>query len=352
MTMHETLPLLNMEGPLDFLGQSWAQDRFPHALIFKGPAGVGKKAFGRWLAWKLLQGQGVSPSAQPEIAEADPVYRRLVGGGHGDFLEVSPGEREISTEQAQKVVTFFQKKPMEGAWRVVLVDQAQKMNRFGANKILKILEEPPEKCLLILCVDAGGALLPTLSSRCQEVAFTSLAREEFRQILSRLMEENLKPEEEGFLYRLSNGSPGFAAQIYEAQGHQMMREFLGTFVAFNGQMQPIISFVRQWEKKANEAAYSLFPQLIFTWMDHGLRGLLEKQITGLTTYEQAALKQFRNREHILQCMTALLQSPPFFKRSDVFYLDRGATLYTFFDKLFFTGATWQSHSTSRPLFSM
>ena len=92
------------------------------------------------------------------------MFRRLAIGSHADVLTIErlvdpktkKQKREIAVEQVRAVAGFLHLTPAEGGWRVVVVDGADDMNRNSANALLKVLEEPPQRAILLLTADAPG----------------------------------------------------------------------------------------------------------------------------------------------------------------------------------------------------
>lgn len=153
---------------------AFARGRPHHAWLLTGPRGVGKAAFAvRAAAW-VLSGAPASPGILG-LDPASPVARRVAAHTHGDakILERAwDDERkrmraEIVVDQVRDLGRFFAHAAGEGAYRVVVVDPADELNRNAANALLKLLEEPPAGVMLFLVSQAPGALLPTIRSRCR-----------------------------------------------------------------------------------------------------------------------------------------------------------------------------------------
>ena len=126
------------------------------------------------------------------VPAASGVFRRVASGGHADLLVVEraydPRRRrlrsEIVVEDTREIAAFLRLTAAEGGWRVVIVDGADEMNRSAANALLKILEEPPRRALLLLVAHSPGRLLPTIRSRCRRFPMTPLPP----SVVSRLLE--------------------------------------------------------------------------------------------------------------------------------------------------------------------
>lgn len=216
--------------------------RFPHALIFSGLEGIGKATMAFRLARYLLKkddGQAALFGAAEDAASAqslsvspeDPVFARVASGGHPDLLTVErqfdeKNERRkpaLDVEQARKIAPFLRMTASDGGWRLVIVDDADTMNRNAQNAILKILEEPPPRSLIILIAHRAGSLLPTIRSRAQIVPFQPLSD----GIVARLLDTahpELEQADRALLADLAEGSIGAALRMAGEGGGTLIRQ--------------------------------------------------------------------------------------------------------------------------------
>jgi DNA polymerase-3 subunit delta' len=218
--------------------------RLPHALLISGPRGIGKATLAFRLARFVLTPQTVSLFGDAPPGEmtgeglwTDPesgVFRRIAAGGHADILTVERAfdprrkrlRNEIVVADTREIGNFLHLTPAEGGWRVVIVDGADAMNRNAANALLKILEEPPRRTLLLLVAHSAGRLLPTIRSRCRRFPLAPLSSDTVRDLLAR-HRPDLAPADAAAIVALSGGSIGAALDLVEAGGVELYRAALG-----------------------------------------------------------------------------------------------------------------------------
>ncbi|MHB1512420.1 MAG: DNA polymerase III subunit delta' [Acidiferrobacter sp.] len=145
----------------------------PHALLFCGPAGIGKRQFAERLSVRLV--------CERETACGTCRACHLASGGnHPDILVLrrEEGKTEITVDQARALNEFLVLTPHLAPRRVALIADADHLNRSASNALLKTLEEPPAGNYLLLVSDSPARLLPTIRSRCQRIVLPRPTTEE------------------------------------------------------------------------------------------------------------------------------------------------------------------------------
>jgi DNA polymerase-3 subunit delta' len=165
-----------------------AARRVPGALLFTGEEGVGKKQFALELARALncrtpvgLEACGACPSCKrimqfvlPSSDDKD-AHRKIIWSAHTDVGLVRAYNRAVLVDAMRDLEREANFRPYEGAARVFLIEEADKLNEASSNALLKTLEEPPATSHLILLTSRPATLLPTVRSRCQTIRFSPLA---------------------------------------------------------------------------------------------------------------------------------------------------------------------------------
>jgi DNA polymerase III subunit delta' len=198
----ETLQWFGHEEAERTLLDAYRGGRMPHAWLIGGPPGIGKAT----LAYRMARFVLAHPdAAAPEVRSAtslalasDHRAARLVSAqGHPDLLvlERRPGESGalrtvIAVEDVRRLVPFLGSTAGEAGWRVVVVDSADELNAAGANALLKLLEEPPRRCLFLIVSHAPGRLLATIRSRCRRLLLRPLASADIAHALGAVLGRN------------------------------------------------------------------------------------------------------------------------------------------------------------------
>lgn len=180
--------------------------------MLTGPRGIGKAT----LAYKLA---------------------RMVYGNVGDFFIIDqsrnidkdgkskPDGKEISVYTVRGMIDKMQLSSMSGAWRVVLIDSLDELNKAASNAILKLLEEPPEKTLFLLVVHQLANVLPTVRSRARVEKMHPLSISELRDLCIKFMPDADVSSE---ILRLSNGSFGKIADMKRSGGDVIYDDLIET----------------------------------------------------------------------------------------------------------------------------
>ena len=207
-----------------------AEEKFPHAVIFSGSEGIGKKKIAETCAAVLLceNASGGEPCGVCENCKL------ISAGSHPDFYVVEPEStkttKNIKIGQIRTLQAEASLRPVQAERRVVLIDGAEFMNNAAANCLLKTLEEPPSQTIFILLSANRAGLLLTLRSRCRTVNFDKLTTEE---ILSELLRREIETDKAKKISVVADGSLGRALNLAESGGYELRESALDLVERFS-----------------------------------------------------------------------------------------------------------------------
>ena len=258
--------ILGQREPKRRLRRLLETDRLPHALLFSGSEGVGKRRTAEALAATLLCS---SPAAGHPCGTCESC-RAFSRGIHPDFFFVVPeavgkGARSIRIEAMRALGSALARPPELAPRQVALIDDAQRMNEAAANSFLKTLEEPTGDVVFLLVTGMRAALLDTIVSRCLEIPFGPLALPELSEVLHR---HGVEAEEAAALAALANGSAGRALALH-VEGALRRREEAVSLLARLPQIPPLSLWAegKKWGALSREEAGEWLRSLRLTLRD-------------------------------------------------------------------------------------
>ena len=215
--------IFGQAAAIDWLTRAYRADRLPHGLVFAGPAGVGKATTAGALGKLFLCERPAADAAAP--CGACDSCRVFDSGNHPDWHVVTKelirfhdktGKSkgiELSINVIRpELVEPASRKPAMNVGKVFVVEQADTMNPPAQNALLKTLEEPAGRTLIVLLTDQPDALLPTIRSRCQAVRFAAL---DPARSAAELAKRGIDPELGKRAAAYANGSLGTALKWIE-----------------------------------------------------------------------------------------------------------------------------------------
>ena len=273
--------LINQERPIRILTTLLQNGTLPHALLFTGTAGVGKQAAADALAMACnCQGaipefHAEDPSGQTPANSSGSINsiavnacgvckscRKIAAGNHPDIIRIKPAGHFIKIDQIRSLLQNLAMKPYEATTRFAILSEAQAMNAAASNALLKILEEPPQRSMLILIADQKSDLLPTIVSRCQHVGFNPIPKE----IIAAWLENKhgLEQPAADILAAMDNGSFSKAQMMIKDNWLQHRKWLIDEMIRLSQQpIARLLALAEKLSKQEGKLAESL--EIIKVW---------------------------------------------------------------------------------------
>ncbi len=210
--------IVDQEKPVRLLSHILQKGKIPHALLFTGIKGVGKRDAANvfamacnCLAATLPNQQFLDTGADHEPEGRSPLpcgdcksCRKIISGNHPDVISIQPDRARIRIGQIRDLCHMLAMKPYEARYRVVIMSDAHALNPEAGNSLLKVLEEPPDRTILVLTAHHLHDVLPTIASRCQHIRFNPISHDVLTDFL--VTKEGISARKADLLATLAKGS--------------------------------------------------------------------------------------------------------------------------------------------------
>ena len=286
--------------------QAWKSNTMHHAWILSGPQGVGKATLAYKIARFLLWADESKKESYNSlnVPEDSMVFQQVAGGSHPDlrvlerdYIETDkkkiisairkgePMDEEklaelkkssfIRIDEVRKIIEFLSMTSLNDGWRVVIIDSADDMNKSAANALLKILEEPPAKTVLLLICHNPGLLLPTIRSRCAKLPLNILDKQQTAMLLRRYR-SHLNEAMVNKLAEMSGGSIGRAIKYADFNVVKIYDDLCEILYAKgNFSLKKMLDFCD--EMSADNDTFLLLEELLCKFIKDNMEGCKDKE---------------------------------------------------------------------------
>jgi DNA polymerase III subunit delta' len=263
---------------------AWRSGRMHHAWLIAGPRGLGKASLAfRAARFFLTNPEPLAAKAAAEslsVPADSPAARKIAAGVHPNLLHLrrdydekkSRYYTELRVDVVRRLIPFLGSTAGEGAWRIVIVDTADEMNREAANALLKSLEEPPRQTIFFLVSETPGRLPATIRSRSRLLRLRPLGPQDVERALAAAGVELPSGGEGQAILTLAEGSPRRAIELLREKGlevHRLICEAIGRADA------AAMHRVAELADDARSGAFSRFNDILAGYLHRRVRGLEE-----------------------------------------------------------------------------
>lgn len=237
---------------------------FSHAYFLYGQDEMMVRCTAKYMAESII----CSASSDPDLAKT-----KIEHGTHPDVLTVSSEGKNkmITVDQIEKVVSDVLLAPMEGGYKVVIIDHFELVNAMAQNKFLKTLEEPPQSVIFLLCSVGVKGVLTTIKSRCQKVNIARCSNEQIKQYLLSQFGQKQGLED---VVLASAGNLSLAIKLYQDEEFERMKEVCLNVVTAMSSSSDVLLYSSQILKYKDrlEEIFSLIEQMLSDQVkyQHGL----------------------------------------------------------------------------------
>lgn len=237
-----------LEAPWRRLWRAHRGGRLGHAWLLSGPVGLGKRLFADRLSRALLCQQ---PAEDGSPCGHCGECRLIDAGNHPDLQRLVPDAEsasgEIKVEAIRELVGLENLTSHRGGHKVIQIVPAEAMNRAAANSLLKTLEEPTDRTLLLLIADDATRLPATIRSRCQQLALVPPPQAEALPWLTAAL--GSAPAAPELLLRLARGAPLRALTLAQADYLELRRQGFAQFLAVAEGREDPLAVAAAWLSK-------------------------------------------------------------------------------------------------------
>ncbi|MCX7337879.1 MAG: AAA family ATPase [Alphaproteobacteria bacterium] len=296
-------------GAMTTIKSLYDQGNLAPCWIVWGQRGIGKSTLAYQLAREILSANPQNPNGlSPEI-----VGRQIANGAYPNLFVLTRGNNKdgdlntvISVEDSRKVIDFLRQSPSIPGWRVVIIDAVDDLTRQAANALLKILEEPPQKALILLICHSLGQALPTIRSRCQKLLCQPLTAADFLDWC---------PDFDEGLFPLVRGSIGLYQSLQAAGGGIFVQQLDEMAMAARSNNFPK---AQKWCETVakNPSQYDCFLWLIEQWAYQKILNSTDTEQShwlgvwqAVTSFLKDARSTHLDKTHVLITCFLMIENP-------------------------------------------
>ncbi len=328
-----------------------------HCWLLEGSQGVGKSTFAYCAARSILslnkshseglslfndlEDQNKNNSLNFNYDLNNSIHNRISENTHSDLKIIEPlydqkttlTKEIIPVDRVREIESFFSMTSGEGGWRIAIIDSLDNLNKHGSNALLKILEEPPKKCLIFLISSNKSNVLDTIRSRSRILKFFELNHEDTKLIIQTktIVQNELELQKVNLL---AEGSPGKAIMLYNNNGLNIYDALIDLFNKTSEiDTKNIDPLLKDITNKKNMFGIKIISILITIYLNRALRRSLKLIKLDISKTEKESQEKFLQYFNIADIPSLWENISTHINLSLRYNLDKKQTLISIIEKL-------------------
>lgn len=336
---------------------SYFNNSLQHCWLLEGSQGIGKATFAYCAARSILslnkshseglslfndlEDQNKNNSLNFNYDLNNSIHNRISENTHSDLKIIEPlydqkttlTKEIIPVDRVREIESFFSMTSGEGGWRIAIIDSLDNLNKHGSNALLKILEEPPKKCLIFLISSNKSNVLDTIRSRSRILKFFELNHEDTKLIIQTktIVQNELELQKVNLL---AEGSPGKAIMLYNNNGLNIYDALIDLFNKTSEiDTKNIDPLLKDITNKKNMFGIKIISILITIYLNRALRRSLKLIKLDISKTEKESQEKFLQYFNIADIPSLWENISTHINLSLRYNLDKKQTLISIIEKL-------------------
>jgi DNA polymerase-3 subunit delta' len=265
------------------LREAAASGRLHHAWLIGGPAGIGKATLAYRLARYLLAARDERSGPGLAVDPASRTARQVAAGSHPNLITLDletasadvdrPPAKSIPVKTARRALSFFGTTAADGGHRICIVDSAEDLTPQAANALLKTVEEPPARAVLLIVSHAPQRVMATIRSRCRKLILRPLPADDLRRVLSdmALSPQALESDAVARAIALSDGSVRHAVDMLDEGKAALVEEVTRLLDALpTGGTRRVLDLAERLASRQGDEAFALALDAVQRWLSNAV----------------------------------------------------------------------------------
>ena len=325
---------------------SYHSNSFHHAWLISGPKGIGKSTLAYRFARFILSQKNdqnnhklfPDNNSNKESLDLTPdnlIYKKIVSNSHSDLMIIEPlkdqsgkSKKSISISEIRKIKPFLNTTSITGSWKVIIIDSMDELTINAENALLKSLEEPPRKTLIILIATNSSQLLPTTISRCRNLPIFPLSKDMLSTLINIYLPD-LDSDDNRILSSISEGSIGKALNLYENNGIEIFKELVNLYSNLPSiDINKVNKISEAWSK---ENLFKIVIELLCWWISRIIKYI---SLNDFSEYDETVSNDRNVSENIArlinleELLNILENIDDKYNKANILNLDRRNIIYT------------------------